>query len=183
METSTIISIVAIVISLFTLGVHLLKYLHTVPKLEVSVLDAFVFQVIKGEDRYGKPYRMIIELTLVNKSEQPISIYEYQFVSKEFDRPVFYRGHHRPGNKYTISKIGSEEASIDFEQFKDLKPPINLSPYSSEYGTIIFLTIPNLYTSEKEIDGVLTVRTSRKDYSIPVKGRRSDFIKGTELMQ
>ncbi|MED1018139.1 hypothetical protein [Bacillus atrophaeus] len=183
METSTIISIVALVISVFTLGVHLVKYLHTVPKLEISVLDTYAFQVIKGEDRYRKPYRVIIELNLVNKSEQPISIYEYQFSSKEFDKPVFYKGHHRPGSKYTISKMGSDEAFVDLDQIKDLKPPINISPYSSEYGLIIFLTIPNLHETEKEINGILTVKTSRKDYTIPVKGRRSDFIKGTELMQ
>ncbi|MET1163593.1 hypothetical protein ABWV16_00435 [Bacillus velezensis] len=182
METSTIISIVALGISLFTLGVHLVKYFHTVPKLEISVLDAYAFQVIRGEDRYGKPYRMIIELNLVNKSEQPISIYEYQFSSKEFEKPVFYRGHHRPGSKYTISKIGGEEAFVDLDQIKDLKPPVNISPYSSEYGLIIFLTIPNLQTTG-EINGTLTVKTSRKDYIIPVKGRRSDLIKATELMQ
>lgn len=183
MQISTILSIVAVAISLFTLGVHLLKYLNTFPKLEITVLDTFLFQVIKGEDHYGKPYRMIIELNLVNKSEQPISIYEYQFVSKEIDKPVFYRGHHRPGEKYTISKIGDEDTSINLKQFKNLKPPVNLSPYSSEHGTILFLTIPNINKTAKEIDGVLTVRTSRKDYSVPVKARRSDFIKGTELMQ
>ena len=86
MEISTILSIFAVVISLFTLAVHLLKYFSTFPKLEINVLDAFLFKVIKGNDRYGKPYRLILELSLVNKSEQPISIYEYQFTSSEFEK-------------------------------------------------------------------------------------------------
>ncbi|AJO17161.1 hypothetical protein B4123_4432 [Bacillus paralicheniformis] len=118
----------------------------------------------------------------MNKSEQPISIYEYQFTSSEFENPVFYKGHHRPGEKYIISQIGDEEASIEIAEFKNLKPPVNLSPYSSEYGLIIFLTIPYLSNTTNEIDGELTIKTSRKDYTIPVKARRSDFIKATELM-
>ncbi|WP_144531422.1 hypothetical protein [Bacillus paralicheniformis] len=182
MEISTILSIFAVFISLFTLAVHLLKYFSTFPKLEINVLDAFLFKVIKGNDRYGKPYRLILELSLVNKSEQPISIYEYQFTSSEFENPVFYKGHHRPGEKYIISQIGDEEASIEIAEFKNLKPPVNLSPYSSEYGLIIFLTIPYLSNTTNEIDGELTIKTSRKDYTIPVKARRSDFIKATELM-
>ncbi|AVM25565.1 hypothetical protein [Bacillus pumilus] len=170
MNLATILSLVAIAVSLFTLGIHLLKYLHTVPKVKIDVLNSYLFRA-ENQDRYASPYRLIIELNLVNKSEQPISIYEYEFVSKDIGQTTFMKGHHRPADHYTIGK----NMSVNVSDTKLLKPPVNLSPYSSEYGVIAFTTIKELNTDSSEIDGWLIVKTSRKSYSIKMKAARSDL--------
>ncbi|MED1424938.1 hypothetical protein [Bacillus altitudinis] len=171
MNLATILSLIAIAISLFTLSIHLLKYLHTFPKVKIDVLNSYLFKIEGNQDRYASPYRLIIELNLVNKSEQPISIYEYNFVSKDIGERISMKGHHRPAQQYNIGS----NMSINVSDTKLLKPPVNLSPYSSEYGVIVFTTIKELKTNSSEIDGSLIVKTSRKTYSIKMKAARSDL--------
>lgn len=93
-------------------------------------------------DRYiFDDYRLFVDVLLINKSSTPITITEFRIKNEAKIRysdqtGSFYKVTIKNTNKTLVGD--SIEISYDFNQVPKLLPPIVISPYSVELGTLVF---------------------------------------------
>lgn len=177
MTSSIWISLIAVTVSTLSFLLHFKKYRSERPKLTAiaNPEGTYFFPVTdadKNTDHYQSPFRIIVNLTLVNESDRPITIIEYKLYDGNFGslNPLISTQFMNANDSYTVESTNHSSKVIKIHN-NHLKPIFVIEPYGAAQGFVFFPNVPIIHGNDLLAN--LVVETSRGSFNELVTLRKS----------
>lgn len=157
---SLVLSIIGCITGVASLLINFYKVLIERTKLSVEFdqNQCLYFDKLESYSDYNTKFQSFIYIRLINKSSNPITIYNIQTHCN--DKEIFHHSYNGSTIELVFFKNPNRTTIKPYNMDKQIKLPLKIDGFSVFQGYIFYDFLPDLHNENQEFN--LTIKTSRK---------------------
>lgn len=155
-----VLSIIGCTTGVASLLINFYKVLVERTKLDIDFAEnqCLYFNKLENYSTYNTTFQSFIYIRLINKSSNPITIYDIQTYCN--DERVFHHSYNGSTIELVVLKSSKRTTVKQYDMSKQIKLPLKIDGFSVFQGYIFYDFLPDLHNEIQEFN--LTIKTSRK---------------------